>query len=411
VTFIDAVLGTPLGYILYACYALVRNYGVAIILFTVITKIALFPLSMLSQHNAITMVRIKPELESIKRRYDGNSTLVLEEQRALYKRERYSMWKGILPMLIQVPIIFGLINVIYHPLRHMLHVPRQTIDLIIATAANATSTDPRTWGMSAQLHAIDIAKHSPQAFTNVIPPDLLARIQDVHLYFLGMNLAEVPSWTSPTIVYPLLSALTALALCLYQNRYYVLQKYAGPASRIGITVFLVLFSGYFALVLPCGFGLYWTMGNLLSIVVVWLCNVVENPWKTIDPKKIPVPPKKTAEQRKAAHAAATRHRAKERADLARYAAAPGKRLLVYSEGSGYWKYFARVVTYLLDETAVTIDYVTSDPDDRVVARADGRTDGRLRAYYVGGKKLIPFMMRLDVDMVVMTTPDLEKYHV
>jgi YidC/Oxa1 family membrane protein insertase len=81
--------------------------------------------------------------------------------------------------------------------------------------------------------------------------------------------------------------------------------------------------------------------------------------------------------------------------------------MFYSEGSGYWKYFRRLVEWLLANTEIEVHYVTSDPADRVF----DRDHPRLKTYYIGRRALIAFMMKLDVDVVVMTLPDLEVFHI
>ena len=69
---INDLIGTPLGYFMFWCYALVGSYGAAILLFTLITKAILFPLSVVAQKNSIKMVRMAPELDDIKRYNSGN---------------------------------------------------------------------------------------------------------------------------------------------------------------------------------------------------------------------------------------------------------------------------------------------------------------------------------------------------
>ena len=81
---INMLLGTPLGHVMYFCYRLLGQYGLSIILFTLLTKVIMFPLSLISQKNAIIMVKMQPSLEEIKQRYYGNSTLMVEEQKKLY---------------------------------------------------------------------------------------------------------------------------------------------------------------------------------------------------------------------------------------------------------------------------------------------------------------------------------------
>ena len=406
-SFFDTVLGTPLGYILYGCYRLVGSYGWAIIVFTLATKAILLPLSVLAQRNAITMVRVKPELEDIKRRFEGNNDLILDEQRALYKRARYSVWKGLLPLLVQVPVILGVIQVVYHPLRHLAHLSAFQIDALIARTAHLLGTSPGALGSAAQMRAIDLVAQRPRDFTHVIDTDVLNRVGGIDLHFLGLNLGAIPSWGDASIVLPFAAGASALALGLYQNRYYVLQRFAGFGSRWGITIFLIAFSFYFALILPDGFGLYWTAANLLSIAVVWVCNLIDNPRKLLDYDALTPPPGPTWAQRADARVAARAARVRERADARAWNAAGPKRFMIYAEGSGYWKYFARLVGWLTEHSDVVVHYVTSDPNDRVFDRAGER----LRTYYVGPRALIAFMMRLDVDVCLMTTPDLEKYHI
>ncbi|MDR2381973.1 MAG: YidC/Oxa1 family membrane protein insertase [Bifidobacteriaceae bacterium] len=410
----NTLFGVPLGYLLYWCHAVVPNYGAALILFTLATKAVLFPLSLLAQRNAVTMVRIRPRLDDIKRRFEGNNTQLLDEQKRLYKRERYSSFKGMVPMLIQIPIILGLINVIYKPLQHLLHTPAALTRRLVLRTAEILDTPVSELGYGAQLRAMEQVQANPAAFADLPGiadqaggTGVLENIGRVNLDFFGMDLAQLPSWSSPTIVWPVLSALSALALCLYQNRYFVLNRFQSPTANWAMTIFMVAFSGYFALVLPCGLGLYWTAGNLLSIAVVWLGNLAYPPEKHADLTAVPRPPALTREQKAAARAERSLNRAREKRDADRFQATPGKQLMIYSESSGYWKYFRRLVEWLLANTGVTVHYVTSDPADKIF----GRDHPRLQTYYIGQRALISFMMKLDVAVVLMTLPDLEIFHI
>lgn len=81
--------------------------------------------------------------------------------------------------------------------------------------------------------------------------------------------------------------------------------------------------------------------------------------------------------------------------------------MFYSEQSGFYKYFQNIIEALLEQTEETIYYVTSDPKDRIFEQGNDR----VKAYYIAGNQLIALMMKLECKMVVMTTPDLEKYHI
>ena len=97
--FINTILGTPLGYILFACYNLVQNYGLAILLFAVIVKVIFFPLSVAAQKNSIRLLKLQPALDEIKLRYAGEKDIINEEQYNLFQKEKYSPLTGSIPML------------------------------------------------------------------------------------------------------------------------------------------------------------------------------------------------------------------------------------------------------------------------------------------------------------------------
>lgn len=407
-------IGAPLGYLMYWCLELLKNYGAAILLFTLFTKVILFPLSLIAQKNSIKMVKMQPELADIKLRNAGNGELIMQETKALYKKEHYSTVKGILPLLMQIPLILGLIDVIYKPLQHLLRLSGPMIDGLTRRTAEILNISPADLGYGAQLRVIETVQENPGAYTDLMIPregsvaGVIDQIGAMDLSFFGLNLAATPSFGDPTIIIPILSALSALVLCLVQNRYNVLQAEAGFLGKWGMAIFLVLFSGYFALILPCGLGVYWTAGNLLSIPVLALCNLIYSPKKYIDYANRVMPVKLTREQRKAERVRNAALRKREKADSKRFfAKGTKKNLVVYAEGSGYWKYFSAIIEYVTAHSDIVIHYVTNDPDDRVFEK----NDPQIVPYYIGPKALIAFMMKMDADIVLMTTPDLETFHV
>ena len=97
-------------------------------------------------------------------------------------------------------------------------------------------------------------------------------------------------------------------------------------------------------------------------------------------------------------------------DLKKFSASPPehRKLVFYSEGTGYWRYFRGIVQQLLTASSLTISYVTSDPADPLLTTSDPR----LLTYYVGrGGAMVAFFQSLDARVVVMTMPDLETFHI
>ena len=115
-------LGIALGPVMYLCYRLTGSYGLGIILFTLLTKVILLPLGILTQKNSIQMVRLMPENDALRIRYAGDKDKLAEEQLALYKRYHYNPFLSIIPLLVQIPLVLGLVYVVYHPLSYVLRI-------------------------------------------------------------------------------------------------------------------------------------------------------------------------------------------------------------------------------------------------------------------------------------------------
>ena len=83
-----SIIGLPLGWIMWLMYQLVHNYAVALILFTIVTKLLMLPLSIKQQKSTIKMQLIQPKLQEIQNKYKNNPQKMNEELQALYAHGR-----------------------------------------------------------------------------------------------------------------------------------------------------------------------------------------------------------------------------------------------------------------------------------------------------------------------------------
>jgi len=411
--FINTIIGIPLGYIMWLCYITVGNYGIAILLFTLLTRVLMFPLNIWVQKNSIKMVKLQPKLNEIAASCVGNRDMIAEKQFALYKRENYKPLAGIIPMLIQIPIILGLISVVYNPLQHLMHLSPDLINAFVHKASEILGN--ADLGSAAQLKVIELVNDPSYiaAFSNINIPgaaDAISGIRAFDLNFLGINLSQTPSLLDfrPLILIPFLSGGSALLLSAAQNKVNVLQREANWFGRWGMAIFLTLFSLYFAFIVPAGLGVYWIISNLLAIIVMLAVNLIYPPKKHIDydaleKSKIALAQSKELEK-KLKPTVEQKNKAKE--DYKRFFKNDTKKLVFYSEKSGFYKYFKGVIEYILKHSDVDIHYVTSDPNDAVFKM----NEPHLIPYYIDDIRLIPLFMKMDSDLVVMTTPDLEQFH-
>lgn len=118
---------------MWACYALVQNFGWAIILFTLIIKAALFPLNLKQQKNQALSQMFMPRVKEIQTKYKNNPEKQQEELTKLQK-EGYNPTGGCGTMLITFLILFGVIDVVYKPMTHMEHFKTEEINAVVSTA-------------------------------------------------------------------------------------------------------------------------------------------------------------------------------------------------------------------------------------------------------------------------------------
>ena len=113
-------LAIPALYILNFLFSFVHNYGIAIIILTTIIKIIFWPLGNMSYKSMNEMKKLQPKIEALKEKYKNDQTKIGQETMALYREHKVNPFSGCLPVLIQIPVFFGLYKALMYSieLRH-----------------------------------------------------------------------------------------------------------------------------------------------------------------------------------------------------------------------------------------------------------------------------------------------------
>ncbi len=388
----------PLGALMKLCWQLVGNYGVAILLFTLLSKAVILPVTVWVHRNSIKMVKIQPEVNFLKAQYYGDLDRIAEGQSKLFKREKYSPFASIVSLVIQLFLLSAIIEIIYHPLTYIIGLSPEVIE----TLGLRFGVD-----MSASAAEIEMVKAWRATSSVVVDAATDMRVSALDFDFLGFDISEVASVTlGKNILMPIAAGFAAWLFCESQNRMNVLQAEQSKISQWGMMIFSVALSLYLGFFVPVGIALYWIFSNLFSTLQQVLLNLAIPPKKYVDYESLEKSRKALADIEALAPKAGELKK-REKVDYKRFFGVVNKHLVIYSERSGFYKYFEGIISELLARSNLTIHYVTNDPDDKIFALAEPR----IRPYYIGNKKLITLMMRMDADMVLMTTPDLEKYYI
>ena len=345
-----------MAWIMKQCYTLCGNYGVAVILFTFITKIILLPVSVWVQKNSIKMVKIQPDINFLKVRHFGDADAIAEGQNKLFRQAGYHPLASIVPTVIQLVLLMAVIAAI--------------------KAGMADSS--------------------------------------IDMRFLGVDLSLIPAqgrgWL---ILSPIAAGASAWLMCAAQNQSNVLQAEQDNWNKYGMLILSVGLSLYLGWFVSVGVALYWVASNLFSIAQLYLLNMAIDPKKYVDYARLEESKKQLSELQQLGgkrHGREARELARrERADYKRFFSVLNKHLVFYSESSGFYKYYKGIIEYILKNTNIAVHYITSDPNDQVFAISQSQP--RLKPYYIAEKRLITLMMKLDCDVMVMTMPDIENFHI
>ena len=113
------IIAKPIGYLLALIYKLVGNYGISLIILTVIVKLVLYPMYAKQIKSTANMSDMSEKAKEIQNRYANDKEKMNEEMQKLYAETGFNPMSGCLPMLIQFPIIMGLFALLRNPMKYM----------------------------------------------------------------------------------------------------------------------------------------------------------------------------------------------------------------------------------------------------------------------------------------------------
>lgn len=310
-----------LGYVMNAIYLLldkvgIPNIGLAIILFTLVTRIIIFPTSIRQQKSSRMMQLMQPELKAIQEKYKNktdNASMMAQqaEMKALYEKYGTSMTAGCLPLLLQMPIIFALYRIImnipayvpsvktvYENVVNHIGVSDDVLNRLIQFGGeNGLSTVLKQlhnlgvegYDLSAQGNFIIdfLYKLNPVQWTKLseVFPDASQVIQTAAMEsakinnFLGWNLSTAPSaygfvpnryW-----LIPILAGLTQwLSTVLMQKQNSAMSQGGEQSAQMmqSMNIMMPLMSVWFCFSFASGIGLYWIASAVFMILQQLLMN-------------------------------------------------------------------------------------------------------------------------------------------
>lgn len=299
----------PLGKLMQWIYTLIPSYFWALIIFTVLTRLILFPLSIKNQKSQADRARLAPRLERIQKKYAQDRQKMMMKQQELYEKEGVKMTGGCLPMLVQMLVLFSIIAVIYKPLTYIQSIDAKHINTCIDVAidnmdekkdADRIKTMENKDGYYRELYLFEEIDDNtrPQMVNALVDKHdmsqekaekIVKSIEKTGKEFsiFGVSLLKQPWQKSlvpnPMWIIAILSGVTALLSTLLSMHYSkaamsLEQQQAGGCSNF-MMYSMPIMSLVFSFTVPAGVAVYWTFSNLLAMVQTVVLNAMWNPGK------------------------------------------------------------------------------------------------------------------------------------
>ena len=281
------IINTPFGWIMDLLYRLTTDYGLTLILFAIIVKLVMMPLSAKAKRSTMKMSRITPEIQKLQDKYKDDTVKQQQEIQEVYKREGVSMFGGCLWSFLPLLILIPLYQVVRQPLVHMLHLSAEDAETIVKIISEQL---PDLFSQKNEYYEQMIAAAHISEYADLIKtalPNVSQRVlEGLNFNFLGIDLSAVPdfskfaftwAWFS-TLIIPVLSAGSQVISMfisqktnnsLITNEKGVEDTVAAKRSQVNnksMMFVMPLMSLWIGLTVPAALSLYWLAQGLVSMV-------------------------------------------------------------------------------------------------------------------------------------------------
>lgn len=268
--------GGLLGYVLWGAFWLIQNFGLSIIVFTIIIKLILLPFSIKQQRSMAGNARLSKKQKEIREKYGNNRAKMQEEMDKLYKKEGVKPMGGCLTTLIPMLIILGIFYAVAYPLTNTLHINSQSVAEAIQTVntipgyamnANPTYQEISLLKFMSEIGNPDILNSLfGQSFTSAEINQILTFAGGFNTF--GVDLLAIPnefglfSWY---ILFPVCCFLSNIGSQFVMTKINknVMQQ---PGCMKVMMLVLPLFSAFIAYSVPAAVAFYWIISAIIGLI-------------------------------------------------------------------------------------------------------------------------------------------------
>lgn len=284
------------GYILNFIYDFVNNYGLAIILFSILIKLILLPISIKQQKTMKKTAKIQGKVKELQEKYKNDQVKMNQEMMDLYKKEKMNPFSGCFSAIIQIVLLFAMFGLVRSPLTYMLKIDNNVLQ------KTENYIQKENFAISQSYPQISVLKYVSNNKDKVIEIDgeneekEKINLNDlyINMEFLGLDLSNIPqeNWNNPTVyIIPALYVITSMISMKITTNMNTKnnkkdskegeedgkEKETSPEDMAvqmnkSMSWFMPIMAVSISIIAPLGLALYWLVNNILMIIERLIIN-------------------------------------------------------------------------------------------------------------------------------------------
>lgn len=270
------IITWPFAWLMRAFLGLTNNYGLSLILFSLVVNLVLMPFMAKSKRSMMRTTRLQPKLKEIQRRHEGNPQKLQQEMQKLYQEEGVTPMSGCLWSLLPLFLLIPLYSIIRQPITSMMRASNEILEAL----KNFFASDLVNVRQGYEEIALTQLLHNnwDAAKEGLSSLDGWSAVMNVDLKFLGVNLGDVPSlgaifqtpitWNAIGLfLIPLICAgLSWLSMKVANATNPQMQDAQSQGMSKSMSLMMPLMSVVFCFMMPAAMGIYWIANSLFGMI-------------------------------------------------------------------------------------------------------------------------------------------------
>ena len=276
------IFGSLFGYLLWAAYTFVNNFGIAIIIFTLIFKVVLFPSSVKQQKSMAANSKLQAKQKALQEKYGNDKQKYNEELQKLYEKENVKPFGGCLTSLLPMFVMLGIYYSVVRPLSNVLHIAADKVTQLQAYASTLPGISLNSESIYSEIELLrifnSISSHS--GVTQILTGDEIDKIKLLTggFNFMGLDLLSTPKLVGGIILLiPILCLVTSVGSQVFT----MFMKGSPMSQQQGcmkyMFIALPLLTAWIAYTVPAAVGFYWVCSTVFGFIQTLIMNKFYSP--------------------------------------------------------------------------------------------------------------------------------------